>query len=726
MSESNNNVPIPITQLQEATAYEDGMYYAVAKAGGGTKKINAGIVNSEIEKVKKYFEVVGNYFDVSNLQNGYYLDDNGAPQTTITDYNITDFIEVEEGETYYYVGTWGNTIHLYDSNRNHIEKINSAPVTIPTGVKYIRTTIQNMYLTAAYFIKGSSAVYPAPSHNIELKQEHLPEVPSNKVDTSGLSIDFNQVNDFPLNINVINLFDKTTVADNTYVSAQTGEVLPLNGYFSSDFIDLNGLTTVTVCYGFINVFYDENKAYITNWSGGTEITINIPEGARFFKTCAANDKLNILQVGANVSSDNYIPYGKAEINNVLIYEDQIIKEKGSGTINGYEVEFLLPDTIYLRPNEDFSIYYNGAIRNYFALDDNYFVGQAKKTGNTYSAISGAYDYKWHYTPAASENFSVEFRIIEKSTGIIVTSKVVNFITSAVKTGKSLNAVIIGDSFVDGYNIVPYLVQMIEAGGNTLNSLGLNSTDFQGIKDNGYAGLSYYWVTNSKQSTALRSDRPLDQAYWDEGWGEGEQYGWHSGDTYQDLTPEQRSHGHTKNELFNPTTNKFDLSYYMTNFYPNETCNVLISEYGLNDIGWGTIAECEAKLPDIKNYITEIITSAKAYNANIKVVLYTIVSNAKDDNSIGSWWPFSDNSRVQTCCDLFNKMILENFANDANVIIIPSSANFDNRYGIKTQTYKPVKFDQSIEEICTSDIHPTVIGSKYIADSMANVVYNLFS
>ena len=147
MSESNNNVPIPITQLQEATAYEDGMYYAVAKAGGGTKKINAGIVNSEIEKVKKYFEVVGNYFDVSNLQNGYYLDDNGAPQTTITDYNITDFIEVEEGETYYYVGTWGNTIHLYDSNRNHIEKINSAPVTIPTGVKYIRTTIQNMYLS---------------------------------------------------------------------------------------------------------------------------------------------------------------------------------------------------------------------------------------------------------------------------------------------------------------------------------------------------------------------------------------------------------------------------------------------------------------------------------------------------------------------------------------------------------------------------------------------------
>lgn len=40
MSESNNNIPMRITQLEEATAYEDGMYYAVAKAGYGTNKID--------------------------------------------------------------------------------------------------------------------------------------------------------------------------------------------------------------------------------------------------------------------------------------------------------------------------------------------------------------------------------------------------------------------------------------------------------------------------------------------------------------------------------------------------------------------------------------------------------------------------------------------------------------------------------------------------------------
>lgn len=45
MSESNNNTPMRITQLEEATAYEDGMYYAVAKAGYGTKKISQDVPN---------------------------------------------------------------------------------------------------------------------------------------------------------------------------------------------------------------------------------------------------------------------------------------------------------------------------------------------------------------------------------------------------------------------------------------------------------------------------------------------------------------------------------------------------------------------------------------------------------------------------------------------------------------------------------------------------------
>lgn len=68
MSESNNNIPMRITQLEEATAYEDGMYYAVAKAGSGTKKISADIVNNQINNLKSdldYYTAI----DKDNLLN---------------------------------------------------------------------------------------------------------------------------------------------------------------------------------------------------------------------------------------------------------------------------------------------------------------------------------------------------------------------------------------------------------------------------------------------------------------------------------------------------------------------------------------------------------------------------------------------------------------------------------------------------------------------------------
>lgn len=73
MSESNNNVPMRITQLPEATAYEEGMYYAVAKAGAGTKKIsvfadrNNNIeINKIINKLEKSYPTNYNYLGVIN------------------------------------------------------------------------------------------------------------------------------------------------------------------------------------------------------------------------------------------------------------------------------------------------------------------------------------------------------------------------------------------------------------------------------------------------------------------------------------------------------------------------------------------------------------------------------------------------------------------------------------------------------------------------------------
>lgn len=80
MSESNNNTPMRITQLEEATAYEEGMYYAVAKAGSGTKKISANVISDAVKDYGSYnylsYAIGTNLFDKNNSKNifsGIYI-----------------------------------------------------------------------------------------------------------------------------------------------------------------------------------------------------------------------------------------------------------------------------------------------------------------------------------------------------------------------------------------------------------------------------------------------------------------------------------------------------------------------------------------------------------------------------------------------------------------------------------------------------------------------------
>jgi hypothetical protein len=63
MSESYNNVPIKITELQEATSYEEGMYFPVSKTGGGTFKIKVTTpsISPQIQAKISYFK---DYLDV--------------------------------------------------------------------------------------------------------------------------------------------------------------------------------------------------------------------------------------------------------------------------------------------------------------------------------------------------------------------------------------------------------------------------------------------------------------------------------------------------------------------------------------------------------------------------------------------------------------------------------------------------------------------------------------
>lgn len=93
-----------------------------------------------------------NMIDMSAVIKNYYISSvNGSAIRTDDSYNVlaTDFIEVKEGGKYYFSGmnlfNNGNTGAMYNSKKEFVSGISSdynvRPVTIPSGVKYLRLSI---------------------------------------------------------------------------------------------------------------------------------------------------------------------------------------------------------------------------------------------------------------------------------------------------------------------------------------------------------------------------------------------------------------------------------------------------------------------------------------------------------------------------------------------------------------------------------------------------------
>ena len=106
MSESNNNIPMRITQLEEATEYPEGSYFPIAKAGYGTKKINTKVLTPADEILKKNFnqQIEGFDFSQSGTGSGNHSYD----------------IDLFEGITYKYtnLSTQPQTLILFSDSGN--------------------------------------------------------------------------------------------------------------------------------------------------------------------------------------------------------------------------------------------------------------------------------------------------------------------------------------------------------------------------------------------------------------------------------------------------------------------------------------------------------------------------------------------------------------------------------------------------------------------------------
>ena len=121
-------------------------------------------------------------------------------------------------------------------------------------------------------------------------------------------------NIYAYGINSLNLFNKNDAdnVDGVYLDTNTGLTMPLASYTTSSFIDIDSMDVLTLSYVHIYCFYDEHETFISGSADADYATkdynVNIPATAKYIRVSFRTADINAVQIGNNISRDNYQPF----------------------------------------------------------------------------------------------------------------------------------------------------------------------------------------------------------------------------------------------------------------------------------------------------------------------------------------------------------------------------------------------------------------------------------
>ncbi|MCD4961191.1 BppU family phage baseplate upper protein [Enterococcus casseliflavus] len=649
------------------------------------------------------------------------LDPNGLLQANLYPeiaFGVSEMIEVKPSVTYR--KSQNDTAWLYNDSGLPIQAVTGAIFTTTADTAFFRSVVRKDYVESFMLYEGSTYIDYKP-YEIILDTEFIE---SNSIGKDKLA------NDFVEATLGKNLFDKNTVTAGYYVLNSTGKlVVSTAGYGVSDFIKLDPGQTYYKNDNQQWAYYSEKdlNTYISGVPSGNVFTA--PSNAHYVRITVPLTVLDSFQLEKGNQATTYEKYGKY-IQEETLSPEIVQKINAQSIDNNFKIQ--LPSIIYLTANEEYQIHWYNVITKYYKLKQSGLsVRLAKVTSSGYEAIGEDTGEMWKYTPSTSGDIQVEIRITDNASQVVVESKQITLRTSALlSSAKTKTIVTIGDSFVDGYLISKYMHDFVTSDTKkTLNMIGLNDTGKVGVKDDAWSGQSYSWYYTIDRGY-LRNDRPLSDAYWDTGWGKGEANGWTEGQTFADLTATQRSHGFTKNEFYDATgTKKFNFGYFMTNYMNNQNVDGVVFVLGLNDAIWDNPVSLKSKLSDYKTKLDYIYSSILAYSSVPKILINLVTPQQKNDAFMrtygGSTNPWLTDDRAKESQEVWNQFILDTYDTSEwkakGLYVMSTNAHFDTEHGLRTKTIKPVKFDQTITKIVTSDVHPSETGAQYIADTVRNAI-----
>lgn len=658
-----------------------------------------------------------NMFDKESISEGTYVSYLSGSIEVNPNFFSSEHIRVE-GDTNY-IKNDNQQLAFYDENLTFISGIEFTPsyFTSPINASYVIICATNDRLELLQLEEGIITTDYVPySYGIN-GDDVLP----------GVIEDFHLIEDYSMLVQSRNLFYTETITPGHYISWSTGQLIPSVDFFTSDYIHVNEGDDYIKNDTQQIAFFDIGKKYVGGIAS-TTTSFKAPNDSYYVRICGDNDLLYKLQLEKGQVETQYTSGGK------VVARDSIEDVETIAYQHESNMEIQLPDNILTVVGESVDFHWRNIIKHSEVLENGYYLRtQRKATNGSWSSIGEDYGYKWTYTPTTVEVFDLEIHLVNIITDTIIKSKTVKInVFSKAPTSKTATVVTIGDSFTDGYGVSKYIHDFtLET--STLNMIGLHDTGKSNVYDDAWGGQGFEWYAKSDRGY-LRSDRPLEDAFWDDGWGMNEPNGWLPGDTYEDLTPEQKQHGFTKNQFYDINVGKFNFGYYMNTYFPSYTpsnqsgnhVDGVVIMLGLNDSIWREPGHLETKIDTLTLDVQNIVDSIQTWDSNIKVALSLVTPQSKDDSFMNSYGnTMLHSKRAKYSQEIWNSAILDKFNNSTyinkGVYVLHTNAHFDSRYGIITKEITPVKFDNTIVETVTADVHPTVVGAKYIADTNRNFI-----
>ena len=375
-------------------------------------------------------------------------------------------------------------------------------------------------------------------------------------------------------------------------------------------------------------------------------------------------------LNSGISADMRIDFSAISANFLIssfnpTYNDLGISEKCYVHSEEDTVNILLPDTIFAVVGFETNIYWDATIQAQNLNDYQVIViGNGENLGN-----------RWHYIPASAGTFDITIEV-RNNEARLITSKVVHVVAKAkaIPNPYTIKALHLGDSMIDNPYHIPELV-----------------SDF--------AGTNITYTTEGTRNNGR-----------DEGRG-----GW-SSTMYTSLA---ESDGVT-NPFFNPSTEQFDFSYYMTYTGLSDPDYVFIM-LGTNDIkGTSTfsgIADgCNATLKAIQ----EIVASIKYYDADIKVCICTAPIGANQQYPFGTM--YHDNRIKQPLhkygiqFQTYEYLKVFGGRESEGIYVIPTGQALDNVNGFPTETVQASARIPVNVTVQSDPYHPTEYGYYQMADT----------